>query len=73
MGTTAAEIVLLRRALEALGWSQARFAEEILAVEPRTLRYWLAGQRPVAGSAVQLCRLVLDDPASVRRVLAVHG
>ena len=53
---------LLRSAIEASGLSARRFAVELLAVDERTVRRWLAGDRDMPGPAVQLCRLVVADP-----------
>lgn len=53
---------LLRSAIEASGLSARRFAVKVLAVDERTVRRWLAGDRDMPGPAVQLCRLVLAAP-----------
>lgn len=46
MGTSnPAEI--LRKAIEASGLSARRFATEILLRDERTIRRWLAGDRPI--------------------------
>lgn len=51
---------LLRAAIEASGLSARRFAVEVLAVDERTVRRWIAGDREMPGPAVQICRLILD-------------
>lgn len=38
---------ILRRAIEASGLSARRFATEILLRDERTIRRWLAGDRPI--------------------------
>lgn len=53
---------LLRAAIEASGLSARRFAVEVLGVDERTVRRWIAGDREMPGPAVQLCRLVVADP-----------
>lgn len=53
---------LLRSAIDASGLSARRFAAEVLAVDERTVRRWMAGDRDMPGPAVQLCRVVVDDP-----------
>ena len=52
---------LLRAAIEASGLSARRFAVDVLAVDERTVRRWLAGDRGMPGPAVQLCRLVVAN------------
>ena len=52
---------LLRSAIEASGLSARRFAVDVLAVDERTVRRWLAGDRDMPGPAVQLCRLVVAN------------
>lgn len=52
---------LLRAAIEASGLSARRFAVDVLAVDERTVRRWLAGDRDMPGPAVQLCRLVVAN------------
>lgn len=38
---------LLAQAIEASGRSARRFAAEVLGVDERTVRYWLAGDRTI--------------------------
>ena len=43
----------------------ARAFSAVLAVDERTIRRWLAGDRDVPGPVVQLCRLLISDPQLV--------
>jgi DNA-binding transcriptional regulator YiaG len=49
----------LRRAISDLGMTQVAFARRI-GVAPQTVRRWLAGQRRIPGSIVELVRLLLQ-------------
>lgn len=53
---------LLHSAITASGLSARRFAVEVLAVDERTVRRWLAGDSAVPGPVRQLCRLIVRDP-----------
>jgi hypothetical protein len=41
-------IAKLRRAIELSGLSDRRFAKEVLVRDERTIRRWLAGDRPIS-------------------------
>lgn len=51
-------IELLRATIEASGLSQVRFATDVLLCDPRTVRRWLAGDRPISQIVVDF----LEDP-----------
>lgn len=51
-------IELLRDTIEASGLSQVRFATDVLLNDPRTVRRWLAGGRPITQLVVDF----LEDP-----------
>lgn len=53
---------LLAAAIEASGLSARRFAVEVLDVDERTVRRWLAGDRALQGTVRLVCRLVLLRP-----------
>jgi len=46
----------LRAALKRLGWSQLEAARR-LGVAPRTMRYWIAGERRIPESVALLLRV----------------
>lgn len=56
---------LLRAAITASGLSARGFAVDVLAVDERTVRRWLAGDSAVPGPVVQLCRLIVAEPSLV--------
>lgn len=62
-------VALLEAAIRASALSDRQFAAQVLGVNERTVRYWLSGERPILGPVLQLCRLVVEDPHAVRRVL----
>lgn len=51
----------LRLGIQAAGFTQAQFAEQI-ATSERTVRYWLAGERNCSGPTAIAVRMVLTDP-----------
>jgi DNA-binding transcriptional regulator YiaG len=55
---------LIHAAMESTGLS-ARALAGVLAVDERTVRRWLAGERPMPGPAIQLCRALAHDPSLV--------
>ena len=59
---------LLRSAIEASGLAARRFAVEVLDVDERTVRRWLAGERELAGPVRVICRAIIADP-SVAEIL----
>lgn len=54
---------LLAKAVEASGFSARRFAVEVLAVDERTVRRWLAGERGMPGTVRVVCRAIVAEPA----------
>jgi DNA-binding transcriptional regulator YiaG len=54
---------LLSAAIEASGLSARRFAVEVLTVDERTVRRWLAGDRELAAPARVICAAITADPA----------
>lgn len=53
---------LLTDAIEASGLSARRFAVEVLAVDERSLRRWLAGERELQATARVVCRAIVERP-----------
>ncbi len=53
---------LLAATIEASGLSARRFAVEVLDVNERTVRRWLAGDMPLHGTVRLVCRLILLRP-----------
>lgn len=53
---------LLRAAIDRSGYSNRNsgFAREILDVSPRSVRYMLAGERPLIGPIRQICRAIVS-------------
>jgi DNA-binding transcriptional regulator YiaG len=54
---------LLVAAIDASGLSARRFAMELLTVDERTVRRWLAGDRELAAPVRVLCAAIIADPA----------
>lgn len=59
---------LLRQALEQTNLSARSFAH-VLVVDERTIRRWLAADRPMPGPVIQLCRLLSANPDLVTRLV----
>jgi hypothetical protein len=57
---------LLRKAINATGLSDRRFAQTWLFVGERTLRYWVAGKNRIPGAVLIICQAMIDDPATHR-------
>lgn len=55
------DVTLLRNAIEASGLSARRFATQVLGVDERTTRYWLAGERPIPETTRRLLVAGLRD------------
>jgi hypothetical protein len=53
---------LLRAAIEAAGLPARRFAVEVLDVDERTVRRWLADEREMPGPVRRICRAVVRRP-----------
>lgn len=53
---------LLAAAIVASDLSARRFAVEVLDVDERTVRRWLAGDRELHGTVRLVCRLILLRP-----------
>lgn len=53
---------LIHAAMESTGLS-ARALSRVLDVDERTVRRWLAGDRPMPGPARQLCRALATEPS----------
>lgn len=49
----------LRAAIERSGYSARAFAVQVLDVDERTVRYWLAGEREMPGPVRQIVRAIL--------------
>jgi hypothetical protein len=56
----------LRRAIESTGMSDRAFAANVLDVDERTVRYWLAEDRGVPGPVRVVCQAILDHPVVAR-------
>lgn len=54
---------LLASAIAASGLSARRFAVDVLDVDERTVRYWLADERGMPGPVRVICRAIVADPA----------
>lgn len=59
---------LLRQALQRTGLS-ARAFSHVLSVDERTVRRWIAADRPMPGPVIQLCRLLIANPELVARLV----
>ena len=59
---------LLRKTIDATGLTDRAFAITWLFVNPRTLRYWVAGQNRIPGSVLIICHAMIDDPAARRAI-----
>lgn len=46
-------VATLRAAIDASGLSDRRFATEVLARDERTIRRWLAGDRPIPDAVIR--------------------
>lgn len=55
---------VLREAIPASGLSARQFAQ-LLDVDERTVRRWLAGDREIPGPVRVICEAILRDPATV--------
>lgn len=55
---------LLPDAIAASGLSARSFAA-IIAVDERTVRRWIAGERDVPGPVRVICRAILDNPGII--------
>jgi DNA-binding transcriptional regulator YiaG len=64
---------LLAAAIEASGLSARRFAVEVLDVDERTVRRWLAGERELQGTVRLVCRLVLLRPDMATTLAALKN
>lgn len=53
---------LLNAAIAASGLSARGFAVGVLAVDERTVRRWIAGDRGVPGTVLVVCQAIVDDP-----------
>lgn len=52
----------LRAAIAASGLSISEFARSVLVRDPRTLRRWLSGERPIPRHVLEKIAKLLDDP-----------
>lgn len=60
---------LVVAAMQAAGYDSARgFALEVLDVDERTLRRWLASERGMSGTTKQLCRAIIAHPEIVASI-----
>jgi DNA-binding transcriptional regulator YiaG len=59
-------LALLRQAIDSTTGSARAFAGAI-GVDERTIRRWLAEERPIPGPVVTLCRILCDRPALLIR------
>jgi hypothetical protein len=63
---------LVQAAIDAASLSARRFAVEVLDVDERTVRYWLADQRAVPGTVRVVCRAIIDRPTLAIELIAAH-
>jgi hypothetical protein len=56
------DIDLLTAAIEASGLSARRFAMEVLGVDERSVRRWLAGDRELQATARVVCQAIVARP-----------
>ena len=61
---------LLRAAIDAAGLSARRFSVEVLDVDERTVRRWIAGDRELHATVRVLCAAIVDDPPLAARLAA---
>lgn len=61
---------LLRAAIETAGLSARRFAVDVLDVDERTVRRWIAGDRELQATVRVLCAAIVDDPPLAARLAA---
>lgn len=66
MPRNAAHRKLLRKAIDLTGLTDTAFARTRVFVQPRTLRYWVAGGSRIPGAVLVICRAMIDDPAVAR-------
>lgn len=54
-------VTLLRQAIAATGRTDVAFAKlPGIAVDPRTVRYWLAGDTAIPPSTLTVCRILVE-------------
>jgi hypothetical protein len=56
------DIELLTAAIQVSGLSARRFAMEVLGVDERSVRRWLAGDRELQATARVVCRAIIARP-----------
>lgn len=56
----------LKRAIASTGLSDRAFAAQLLDVDERTVRYWLAEDRSVPGPVRVISQAILDHPVIAR-------
>lgn len=62
------DVELLTAAIAASGLSDRRFAFEVLDVDERSVRRWLAEDRSLPGTVRVVCKAIVADP-SVAEIL----
>jgi hypothetical protein len=65
------DIELLTAAIEASGLSARRFAMEVLGVDERSVRRWLAGDRELQATARVVCQAIIARPKLAEELSAV--
>jgi len=67
VGSDVTDLELLRLAIQKSGLSNRAFAD-VLAVNERTVRRWVAEDRAIPGPVVQLCAEIVRDPKMAGRL-----
>jgi plasmid maintenance system antidote protein VapI len=62
----------LRLTLMRLDWTQ-EFTAKLLGRSPRTVRHWIAGDRPIAPEAAIVLRLLMRDRITITDIEAAHA
>ena len=61
------DIARLKQAIELSGLSDRQFAKQVLIRDERTIRRWIAGDRPIPQAVREKIDELLDSPADEQR------
>ena len=64
---------VLRRAINATEFSDRAFARQVLNVNERTVRRWLASERAIPGTVIAVCQAIVDHPVIARALARSVG
>lgn len=67
------DVERLKRAIESTGLTDRAFAAQLLDVDERTVRYWLAEARAVPGPVRVISQAILDHPVIARALERACG